>query len=76
MMTCCHPLLLEGKGVWFEDAELGLGLWQGEYQGINHLWLRWYNRDQQWIPTPTEQESQRAERLAAQLRALGVEPET
>lgn len=82
MMTRYHPLPIEGQGVWLEDAELGLGLWEGEYQGINRLWLRWYNRDQQWMLTPAEQESQRAEResqraerLAAQLRALGVEPE-
>jgi Uma2 family endonuclease len=75
MMTRYHPLPIEGQGVWLEDAELGLGLWEGEYQGINRLWLRWYDRDQQWMLTPAEQESQRAERLAAQLRALGVEPE-
>ena len=41
-----------------------------------------YDRGGQWLPTPTElasqradREKQRAERLAAQLRALGVEPE-
>ena len=48
-----------------------------------------YDRGGQWLPTSTEleaqradqekqranQEKQRAERLAAQLRALGVEPE-
>ena len=34
-----------------------------------------YDRGGQWLPTPTELTSQRAERLATQLRALGVEPE-
>jgi len=56
---------------------------------VERQWLRWYDRGGQWLPTPTEQEThwadrerqradqekQRAERLAAQLRALGVEPE-
>jgi Uma2 family endonuclease len=79
----------EGLGVWVKEAELGLGLWRGVYQGVERLWLRWYDRDGQWLPTPTElegqrveqarqqaeQATQRAERLAAQLRALGVEPE-
>ncbi len=74
-------------GVWLEEAELGLGLWAGSHQGIQRLWLRWYDRDHHWIPTPTEaanqraeQESQRAERaaeraerLAARLRALGID---
>ena len=44
-----------------EQAELGLGLWQGEYQGISRLWLRWYDQNQNWILTPAEQEAQRAQ---------------
>jgi hypothetical protein len=82
MMSEYQPLEPDGLGVWLKEAELGLGLWQGGYQGMERLWLRWYDRDGQWLPTPTElasqraeQERQRAERLAAQLRALGVEPE-
>jgi regulator of protease activity HflC (stomatin/prohibitin superfamily) len=63
-MTRYQPLHLDGLGIWFEDAELGLGLWEGEYQGISRLWLRWYNRDQQWVLTPAEQEAQRAEQEA------------
>jgi Uma2 family endonuclease len=70
------------QGVWLEEAELGLGLWEGSYQGIHRPWLRWYDREHQWIPTPmeaanqrAEQEAQRAERLAARLRALGVDPD-
>jgi len=72
-------------GVWLEQAQLGLGLWEGEYQGMNRLWLRWYDSENNWIPTPTEQAqqaqqeaqqaNQRAEQLSAQLRALGIDPE-
>ncbi|MEM9978720.1 MAG: Uma2 family endonuclease [Cyanobacteria bacterium P01_D01_bin.2] len=49
---------------WFEDLGLGLGLWQGRFQGATGLWLRWYNANGDWISTLAElaeQESQRAE---------------
>lgn len=55
--------------------ELGLGLWQGNYQGIDRLWLRWYDVNGNWIPTSAEQERQRAERLAAKLPELGINPD-
>ncbi len=61
--------------VWIPDLELGLGLWQGSYQGIERLWLRWYDAIGNWIPTPIEQASHRAERLAARLRELGIDPD-
>ncbi|MEH2112836.1 Uma2 family endonuclease [Nostoc sp.] len=64
--------------VWMPGLELGLGLWQGSYQGIERLWLRWYDASENWLPTPLEKlerESQRANRLAAQLRELGVNPD-
>ncbi|MFN6483855.1 MULTISPECIES: Uma2 family endonuclease [unclassified Nostoc] len=61
--------------VWMPGLGLGLGLWQGSYQGIERLWLRWYDAFGNWLPTPLERESQRANRLAAQLRELGVNPD-
>ena len=45
------------------------------------MWLRWIDREGRLIPTgaeqaeQAEQERQRAERLAARLRELGVEPD-
>lgn len=66
------------------EAELGLGLWQGKYKGQERLWLRWYDAQGNWVPTPeeraeqehqrAEQEHQRAERLAELLRQLGYDP--
>jgi len=56
---------------------VGLGLWQGSYQGTEGLWLRWYDHTG-WIPTPVERadtESQRAEKLAAYLRSQGIDPD-
>ena len=70
---------------WFPEVGLGLILWQGTFEGQQETWLRWCDGNGQVIPTGAERadaERQRAdaarerlERLAAQLRALGVEPE-
>lgn len=63
--------------VWMAEIELGLGVWQGEYKGINRLWLRWYDQAGNWIPTDAERAKaaeQKAEYLAQRLRDLGVEP--
>jgi Uma2 family endonuclease len=56
---------------WIPEAGLGLGLWQGEVRGQLRLWLRWFDEQNNWIPTPgeraiherqlAEQERQRAE---------------
>ena len=60
--------------IWMPSLQLGLGLCQGSYQGIERLWLRWYDVNGNWVPTPVEQESQRVEILAAKLRELGIDP--
>jgi Uma2 family endonuclease len=56
--------------LWSE--ELGL------YLGIFDRQLRYFTKDGALVPTPAEaaqQERQRADRLAAQLQALGINPE-
>jgi Uma2 family endonuclease len=74
---------------WIPGLELGLGVWEGSYKNVQMPWLRWYDQNGNWILTPVEQERQKAEqerqkaeqekqkteRLIAQLRALGVEPD-
>ncbi|MFM6814784.1 MAG: hypothetical protein ACKPKB_01025, partial [Dolichospermum sp.] len=64
------------------SIELGLGMWEGSYKNVNMPWLRWYDKNGNWVLTPAEferkradQERQKTEKLIAQLRALGVEPE-
>jgi Uma2 family endonuclease len=67
------------------EVELGLSLWTGVYEGKRDIWLRWCDAEGNVIPTGAERAEQereakeaaiqRAERLAAQLRSLGVEPE-
>ena len=69
--------LIESR-IWMEDIGLGLGLWQGSYEGIERLWLRWYDRNRNWISTPeeiAEQEKIRADKLAQKLIDMGVDPE-
>jgi len=80
-----RELELPQQRYWLEDMGLGLGLWQGHFQGTEGLWLRWYDSDNHWVPTDAEQaeqerqraeqERQRANRLADQLRQLGVDPD-
>ncbi|NDJ24138.1 hypothetical protein GS682_21315 [Nostoc sp. B(2019)] len=67
-------LNLSTPRVWMPGLQLGLGLWQGSYQGIERLWLRWYDATGNWVPTLVEQKSQRVEQLAARLRELGIDP--
>lgn len=95
------------------EAQLGLTLWQGEYEGLHATWLRWTDARHELIPTGAEcaaaekqradiekqradtekqradseqqraelaeqqarAEQHRAEKLAARLRELGIEPE-
>ncbi len=70
---------------WFEAVGLGLTLWQGAYEGARETWLRWCDRAGRVIPTGAERADEerrraddataRADRLAAQLRALGIDPD-
>jgi Uma2 family endonuclease len=55
-----------------EPLNVELGIWQGQYQNQQWPWLRWWDAEGNLLLTSQE----RAERLAEQLRALGVEPES
>jgi len=99
--------------LWLPEVQLGLGLWEGKYDGLKRQWLRWHDVNGQRLPTPMERaeherqrakqarqrakqerqrtkqerqravqaeqqvllERQRADKLAAKLRALGLDPE-
>jgi len=52
--------LKDGR-LWLPELKIGLGLWQGIYQGVEQQWLRWCDADGVWIPTPFEQERQAKE---------------
>ena len=80
-----QELDLQAPRMWMPTLKLGLGVWQGNYQGIERSWLRWYDEADNWLPTEaeiaaqerqrTEQERQRAERFADRLRQLGIDPD-
>jgi hypothetical protein len=58
---------------------LGLTIWEGEFEGITCHWLRWCDQDGKLIPTGKEgrlAEAARADKLAAKLRELGVDPDS
>ncbi|HIE00742.1 MAG TPA: Uma2 family endonuclease [Thiotrichaceae bacterium] len=59
------------------SGQLGLALvrWEGVFNGVKAIWLRWETLEGELLPTPEEYERQRAERLAAKLRALGINPD-
>lgn len=70
----------ENPRFWIEELGLGLGLWQGKYEGAEGKWLRWYDAKEEWIPTAMEQavmersakvraESAKIEAESAKLRA-------
>lgn len=64
---------------WIAQMELFLGVWQGTRENRTGYWLRWWDENRElllWGSERAEQLSERAERLAAQLRAAGIEPES
>ncbi|MBI4747756.1 MAG: Uma2 family endonuclease [Acidobacteria bacterium] len=59
---------------WFEEIELGLGLWEGSYHDNHRLWLRWYDKSGHWIPHLDERlEQERREKESALRRAEQAE---
>ncbi len=70
-----QELNLTEPRVWMPQIELGLGLWQGDYQGIDRLWLRWYDAEGNWIPTDAEAAQQQAEAAQQQAEAAQQQAE-
>ncbi|MEW6368931.1 MAG: Uma2 family endonuclease [Acidobacteriota bacterium] len=76
---------VETEERYLAEVGLGLKLWDGVYEDRRATWLRWCDRDGNVLPTGqeradeekvrAERELARAERLASQLRAAGIEPE-
>jgi hypothetical protein len=45
---------------------IGLDIWNGFYQGVFGNWLRFFDADGQWIPSPEEElVKERQEKIAA-----------
>jgi len=70
-----QPIAPDRPRFWFDGLKLGLGLWQGEFDGITRSWLRWYDAQNNWLLTDAEraeQEQQRAEQAEAQLQQVAL----
>jgi Uma2 family endonuclease len=65
-----QPIELLESRYWFEALGLGLGVWQGRYQGAEGRWLRWYDAANHWVPTEAEGRRSAVPRLAA----MGLSP--
>ncbi|UBF24212.1 Uma2 family endonuclease [Kovacikia minuta CCNUW1] len=63
-----QPLDLTQPRIWISELKLGLGLWRGEFEGVTRHWLRWYDEQENWIPTSAE----RAMQAEAQLRQVAL----
>ena len=67
-----YKQITPNESAWLWSESLGL------YLGIHEQQLRYFTLEGQLVPTPEEdaqQAQQRANQLAAQLRALGIKPE-
>lgn len=58
---------------WIPELKLGLGIWQGEFEGINRSWLRWYDGEGNWLQTEAERERQKRMQLTEKLKSLSPE---
>ncbi|BAY16648.1 hypothetical protein NIES21_24780 [Anabaenopsis circularis NIES-21] len=75
----------ESQHYWISEMNLSLSVWQGTRENRTGYWLRWWDEQGNLLfwgfelaeqeHQRAEQEHQRAERLAAQLRAAGIEPQ-
>jgi Uma2 family endonuclease len=72
-----QPLNLTPPLIWLDDLQIGLGIWEGVFEDISNRWLRWCDRDGNWLLTDTEQAEQQAEqeRLSRQQAEQQAEQE-
>jgi Putative restriction endonuclease len=71
-------VLQQDNPVWMPEIGLGIGCEKGIYAGVPREWLYWYDENCKRYPTPQEQikiAELRAERLAAKLRELNIDPD-
>lgn len=64
---------MEKPQFWIPELKLGLGIWQGEFDGINRSWLRWYDGEGNWLQTEAERERQKRMQLTEKLKSLSPE---
>ena len=68
----------ENRRYWITGLNLYLGVWEGSRRNRTGYWLRWWNEQEElllWGTELAQKERDRAERLTAQLRSLGIKPD-
>ena len=50
-----QPVQVETPMVWLDELGIGLGLWNGYFEGLPGPWLRWCDISGNWYWTDTEQ---------------------
>jgi Uma2 family endonuclease len=50
-----RPIDLTDDGLWLPEAGIGLGIWEGPFEGYAGRWLRCFDSARQWLPTVAEQ---------------------
>lgn len=62
-----QALNLDQPIAWISDLQIGLGIWQGVFEGVPGYWLRWCDADGNWLLTDTERSQQELAQAQAQL---------
>lgn len=66
---------------WIPELKIGICTWQGKFQGIERLWLRWFDASGRIIETEGERLEKKREALrkerdhSQKLRELGIDPD-
>lgn len=68
-----RELQLSNKRLWFPEIRLGLGIWEGAFEGYTGKWLRWFDAEGHWLACPAEQLE--AERVSLEQERARVEQE-
>jgi Uma2 family endonuclease len=61
---------LTNQRFWFDELELGLGVWSGRYAGTVGEWLRWYDAAGDWVPTADERAAQATQQAAQAIQQV------
>lgn len=51
-----QPIADTNPRVWLSGLDVGLGIWDGSFEGVTSAWLRWCDAEGNWFLTDTEQE--------------------
>ena len=65
----------ENPIAWLADLKIGVGIWDGVFEGVSGYWLRWCDRAGNWLLTDTEQAQAQLLQAARNLLETGMDIE-